>query len=110
MNNNNNNSTNLNSWDDDDMQSTGLNDTSSQQSTSSKGGSSSRSQQDDSKKSGKGNQGFKSMEPEERSKIAAKGGTVAHQKGTAHEWTSKEAAEAGRKGGQNSRSNRQSTQ
>jgi uncharacterized protein len=31
--------------------------------------------------------------------IASKGGKAAHQKGVAHEWTSEEAREAGRKGG-----------
>jgi general stress protein YciG len=31
--------------------------------------------------------------------IASKGGKAAHQKGTAHEWTSQEARDAGRKGG-----------
>jgi general stress protein YciG len=31
--------------------------------------------------------------------IASKGGKAAHEKGTAHEWTSDEAREAGRKGG-----------
>lgn len=31
--------------------------------------------------------------------IASKGGKAAHQKGTAHEWTSEEARNAGRKGG-----------
>jgi hypothetical protein len=31
--------------------------------------------------------------------IASKGGKAAHAKGTAHEWTSEEAREAGRKGG-----------
>ena len=31
--------------------------------------------------------------------IASKGGRAAHQKGSAHEWTSEEAREAGRKGG-----------
>lgn len=31
--------------------------------------------------------------------IAQKGGRAAHEKGTAHEWTSEEAREAGRKGG-----------
>lgn len=48
--------------------------------------------------------GFGSMgnTPEGRAKqkeIASKGGKAAHQKGTAHEWTSDEAREAGRKGG-----------
>ena len=31
--------------------------------------------------------------------IASKGGKAAHEKGTAHEWTSEEAREAGRRGG-----------
>lgn len=43
--------------------------------------------------------GFASMDPEEVSKIASKGGKAAHQTGKAHEWNSREAQEAGRKGG-----------
>lgn len=43
--------------------------------------------------------GFKSMSPEERSRIAAKGGRAAHRKGTAHEFSSEEAREAGSEGG-----------
>jgi hypothetical protein len=43
--------------------------------------------------------GFASMDPEKQREIARKGGTTAHQKGTAHEWTPAEAREAGRKGG-----------
>lgn len=43
--------------------------------------------------------GFASMDPEKRRKIASKGGKAAHKKGTAHEWTTEEAREAGRKGG-----------
>ena len=39
------------------------------------------------------------MSPEKQREIASKGGKAAHQKGTAHEWTSEEAREAGRKGG-----------
>lgn len=31
--------------------------------------------------------------------IASKGGKTAHKRGTAHKWTSEEAAQAGRKGG-----------
>lgn len=46
-----------------------------------------------------GKQGFASMDPETRGAIASKGGRRAHQKGTAHEWTSEEARAAGRKGG-----------
>lgn len=44
--------------------------------------------------------GFASMEPERQRQIAEKGGRAAHAKGTAHEFTSDEAREAGRKGGQ----------
>ena len=39
------------------------------------------------------------MDPAKQREIASKGGKAAHQKGTAHEWTSEEAREAGRKGG-----------
>ena len=39
------------------------------------------------------------MDEAERSRIASKGGKAAHEKGTAHEFTSEEAREAGRKGG-----------
>jgi general stress protein YciG len=39
------------------------------------------------------------MDPAKQHEIASKGGRAAHQKGTAHEWTSEEAREAGRKGG-----------
>ena len=44
--------------------------------------------------------GFASMNPEKQREIARKGGTSAHEKGTAHEWTSEEARSAGRKGGE----------
>src|SRR5438105_6983852 len=50
--------------------------------------------------------GFASMTPEKQREIASKGGRAAHQKGTAHEWTSDEARNAGRKGGQISRGGR----
>ena len=50
--------------------------------------------------------GFASMSPEKQREIASKGGRAAHQKGTAHEWTSEEARSAGRKGGQLSRGGR----
>lgn len=39
------------------------------------------------------------MDPAKQREIASKGGKAAHQKGTAHEWTSEEARDAGRKGG-----------
>ena len=50
--------------------------------------------------------GFASMSPEKQREIASKGGRAAHEKGTAHEWTSEEARSAGRKGGQISRGGR----
>ena len=50
--------------------------------------------------------GFASMSAEKQREIASKGGRAAHQKGTAHEWTSEEARTAGRKGGQVSRGGR----
>jgi uncharacterized protein len=43
--------------------------------------------------------GFASMDRQKQREIASKGGRVAHEKGTAHEWTREEAREAGRKGG-----------
>ena len=50
--------------------------------------------------------GFAAMDPAKQREIASKGGRAAHQKGTAHEWTSEEARSAGRKGGQISRGGR----
>ncbi len=47
----------------------------------------------------KEDRGFASMDRIKQREIASKGGKAAHQKGTAHEWTSEEAREAGRKGG-----------
>ena len=43
--------------------------------------------------------GFASMDRDRQRQIASKGGRAAHEKGTAHEWTSEEAREAGRRGG-----------
>jgi len=53
--------------------------------------------------------GFAAMDPQAQRAIAAKGGRAAHQKGTAHEFTSEEARVAGRKGGEASRGGRRST-
>jgi general stress protein YciG len=47
----------------------------------------------------KEDRGFASMDRAKQREIASKGGKAAHQKGTAHEWTSEEARDAGRKGG-----------
>ena len=48
---------------------------------------------------GKSRRGFASMDPARQREIASKGGRAAHEKGTAHEWSSDEARAAGRKGG-----------
>jgi general stress protein YciG len=50
--------------------------------------------------------GFASMDREKQREIASKGGRAAHMQGTAHEWDSTEAREAGRKGGAASRNTR----
>ncbi|WP_420105137.1 KGG domain-containing protein [Herbaspirillum huttiense] len=48
------------------------------------------------------NRGFASMDENKQREIASQGGKAAHEKGSAHEFNSEEAREAGRKGGQNS--------
>ena len=58
------------------------------------------------KKQGSSNRGFASMDPQRQREIASEGGRAAHEKGTAHEFTSEEAREAGRKGGQARSANR----
>ena len=50
------------------------------------------------------------MDRNKQREIASKGGKAAHQKGTAHEWTSDEAREAGRKGGMASHRRKQEQQ
>jgi general stress protein YciG len=45
------------------------------------------------------NRGFASMDRNKQKEIASKGGKAAHAKGTAHEFDSGEARDAGRKGG-----------
>ncbi len=57
----------------------------------SKGG----NKQSGSKGSGTSNRGFASMDPERQREIASEGGKAAHEKGTAHEFTSEEARRAG---------------
>ena len=56
--------------------------------------------------SGTRNRGFASMDPERQREIASEGGKAAHEKGTAHEFTSEEA----RRAGSMSHGNRQSDQ
>ena len=58
----------------------------------------------------KEDRGFASMDRGKQRDIASKGGKAAHQKGTAHEWTSEEAREAGRKGGMASHRRKQEQQ
>jgi uncharacterized protein len=60
----------------------------------------------DKKEQDVGKRGFSSMDPQKQREIASKGGKAAHQKGTAHEFTSEEARVAGRKGGAASRAKR----
>ncbi len=51
---------------------------------------------------GSSERGFASMDPKRQREIASEGGQAAHQSGNAHEFTSEEAREAGKKshGGQ----------
>jgi general stress protein YciG len=48
----------------------------------------------------KSSRGFASMTTSRQRELASKGGKAAHAKGSAHEFTSDEAREAGRKGGE----------
>ena len=50
--------------------------------------------------------GFAGMDQRKQREIASKGGQAAHQKGTAHEFSSEEARAAGRKGGETVSANR----
>jgi uncharacterized protein len=54
-------------------------------------------------------QGFASLSPSRRREIASLGGRTAHERGTAHTFTSEEARLAGRKGGRVSSRNRRRT-
>jgi uncharacterized protein len=51
--------------------------------------------------------GFAAMDEDKQRQIASKGGKAAHEKGTAHEFTSEEARKAGHKGGETVSQNRQ---
>ena len=55
----------------------------------------------------KSKRGFAAMDRERQREIAREGGRAAHKQGVAHRWTSEEAREAGRKGGERSRNSRQ---
>jgi general stress protein YciG len=55
---------------------------------------------DSNNKGNTSNRGFASMDEDKQREIASKGGKAAHERGTAHEFDSEEAREAGRKGGE----------
>lgn len=55
-----------------------------------------------------GGRGFAGMDDQRQREIAAEGGRASHEQGTGHEFTSEEAREAGRKGGQASHGGGQS--
>ena len=57
-------------------------------------------QNDNREQGNNGGRGFAGMDPNKQKEISSKGGKAAHQKGTAHEFSSDEAREAGRKCGQ----------
>ena len=57
-------------------------------------------QQGSSKSGQQSGRGFASMDEDKQREIASKGGHAAHEKGTAHEFDSEEAREAGKKGGE----------
>lgn len=59
----------------------------------------SQSNLNDQNQSGKGKQGFGSMDPSRQREIASQGGKAAHEQKKAHEWDSNEAKQAGKIGG-----------
>jgi hypothetical protein len=62
-----------------------------------------------SKQSDTSKRGFASMDPAQQREIASEGGRAAHEKGTAHEFTSEEARRAGAMSHKNDAGNRQSS-
>lgn len=58
-------------------------------------------------KKGPSHRGFAAMDENKQRDIASAGGRAAHEKGTAHEFDSAEAREAGRKGGEAVSENRE---
>src|SRR6476620_3249056 len=61
----------------------------------------SNNQDNEGNKKGSSNRGFASMDPQRQREIASEGGRAAHRAGTAHEFTSEEAREAGRQSHKN---------
>src|SRR5476649_1612401 len=78
--------------------------TSSDNKQGSKAGSSSGNKQSDTSK-----RGFASMDPAQQREIASEGGRAAHEKGTAHEFTSEEARKAGSQSHKNDQGSSQSS-
>ncbi|OYO30294.1 KGG domain-containing protein [Janthinobacterium sp. PC23-8] len=78
-----------------------------QQGGKASGSSSSGSSSGGNKQSDTSKRGFASMDPEQQREIASEGGRAAHEKGTAHEFTSEEARRAGSQSHKND-GNRQS--
>lgn len=60
----------------------------------------SNNDKDSNNKGNTSNRGFASMDDDKQREIASKGGKVAHERGSAHEFDSEEARAAGRKGGE----------
>ena len=77
--------------------------------SSNKGSSQSSSQASKQSGSGTSNRGFASMDPDRQREIASEGGKAAHEKGTAHEFTSEEARKAGSMSHGNQQSDRSSS-
>ncbi len=78
--------------------------TSNQDHPGSKQGSQGGSKQSDTSK-----RGFASMDPAQQREIASEGGRAAHEKGTAHEFTSEEARRAGSMSHKNDQGSKQSS-
>ncbi|HEU4845547.1 MAG TPA: KGG domain-containing protein [Burkholderiaceae bacterium] len=78
--------------------------TSNQDNPGSKQGSQGGSKQSDTSK-----RGFASMDPAQQREIASEGGRAAHEKGTAHEFTSEEARRAGSMSHKNDQGSKQSS-
>jgi hypothetical protein len=78
--------------------------TSNQDNDSKQGGKQGGKQSGDTSK-----RGFASMDPEQQREIASEGGRAAHEKGTAHEFTSEEARRAGSMSHKNDQGSRQSS-
>lgn len=64
-------------------------------------------QQNNPENTGTRHRGFAAMDPDTQRRIASQGGRAAHERGRAHEFSSQEAREAGRRGGEAVSNNRE---